>query len=236
MKFLHPLTLAVGAVVLLGLALPARAADEPDRAARENTVHVRGRITDVRPAEHLVTIQIRKGEEIKLTVDQHSRLQLNGQDVRLDQFSKGMPVRVAYRSEGGKHEVVSMSDPLLTADRLQKEINDVLASVKSYSFEMKDEYQKKLEGVLENLDERIGDLQERATQYSGEARRQAGRQIEDLLRKREVVRKQLARVREASPGAWNEIKQGLGAAVSDIQKAIERARARFEQTPPPPDR
>src|SRR4051812_34615096 len=85
MRCFPTFTIALAAAGLLGLVVPVRA-DDPDARTGEKVAHARGRITDVRASDRQVTLQTRKGEELKLTVDDQSRLQLNGQDVRLDQF------------------------------------------------------------------------------------------------------------------------------------------------------
>src|SRR5438552_1964889 len=125
---------------LLGLLLPWSRADERDRAGTEQLPHVRGIITDIRPEDKQVTVRTPKGEELKLAVDDKSRLQLEGNEVKLDQFKKGMRVRVAYDTKDGKPHVVSLTDPLLTADKLQKQIGEALNTAKSFTFEQKEEY------------------------------------------------------------------------------------------------
>jgi hypothetical protein len=215
---------AMSATLVFGAFARIQAAETPRT--------IRGRVMEVRPEEKQVTVRLLKGEEVKLIVDDQSRLELQRRPAKLGDFREGMRVRVTYELEQGKNRVVSMAEPRLSMDNIQKEVNDALESAKSYTYQQKGEYQKKLQGVMHDLDERIDDLKSKAEEASEEAKKRYAKEMEELRPKREALRKKLAQVREAAPDVWDDIKSGVGAAAHDLGRAIDRVRARLQQPPP----
>ena len=118
----------------------------------------------------------------------------------------------------------------VTAEDVDRQTREALQSAKSYSYEQKDEYQKRLQGVLQKLNDQIDELKRQAEQASGKARQQYQEELVRLEKLRIKAREQLARVRSATPGAWEDIKAGVSAAVEDLHNAYERAKTHFQQS------
>ncbi|HLN28229.1 MAG TPA: hypothetical protein VK395_10840 [Gemmataceae bacterium] len=223
--------LGYAAILVVGtLPLAARGDSEEDAGTARV---VRGRIVAIEPAMKQFTVRTAKGEEIKLTVDDQSKLELKQRASKLGDFREGMRVHVTYAPEEGKNRVVSMVQPRLTMDAIQKEVSEALSAAKSYTYQQKDEYQKKLNAALTEMDEHIDDLKAKAAQASDEAKKRYAREMDDLRRKREVLGKKLDQVKAAAPGAWDDIKSGVGAAANDLKSTIERVRSRLQEPPPP---
>lgn len=221
----------------LTLFAAAAAADEPAREARETTL--RGKITRLRADEGRLTVRTRAGEEMTFDVRPDTRLSLRGREARLSDFREGQRVRVTYESAGGAHRLVSVAAPAVSLDDVRREAREALESARNYGYERRVEYQKKLEPVLHDLDERIAELKERAAAAGADAKRRMEPQIEELSAKRDAVREKLSRVRDAAPGAWDDVKAGVGKAVDDFQKAFDRLRTSWSSPPatgrePPP--
>ncbi len=195
--------------------------------AAENREKVEGRIREVRPSAHQLLLQTREGKELTLQVDNRSRVEQNGREVGLDQLRAGTRVQVAFESRDGENRVVSLKAVPVSAEDVRKEIREAFQAAKAYSFQQKDDYRKKLQSVLDDVNARIDDLQHQAAQAEGEARKQYSRQIEQLRRLRDRVQDQAERVKSATPGAWEEIKSGVGSALEDLRKAFERAGEHF---------
>jgi cell division protein ZapA (FtsZ GTPase activity inhibitor) len=98
--------------------------------------------------------------------------------------------------------VVRLSGKPASAEDVKREIKEAVAAAKSYSFNQKDQYEKRLRSVARDLDERIDDLQERASEARGEARAEVEKELKELKKKRVVLREKLAKVRSASADAW----------------------------------
>jgi hypothetical protein len=225
--------LTIGALAVA--VLPATA-DDKGRREDEGVARVRGRIVEVRPNDGQVILRVRRGQDLKLTVDDHTRLQLNERNAKLGDFKEGTRVRVTY-IPGPKNRVVYMGDPLITLERIRQGVDMALEQAKSLSYRKRDEYRRDMEAVLRDLDERIADLKDAAAKTTGDARAAFDREMKELQRKREVAREKLARVEAAAPEMWDDIKAGVNDALTDLQKALERARSRVrEKEVPQPDR
>jgi hypothetical protein len=218
---------------LFSAPLPARAADDDDlTAGAGRLVTVRGRLVEVRPKDNELVVNVRRGEDVRLTVDKRSRVQLNGEDAKLDRFKEGMRVRVSYIPREGKNRVVALSEPRITLEKVQKGINQALEVAKARSFQQKEEYRRDMEAVLADLDDRIDELQERAKRAGAEAKKRYAADLDELRRKREAARDKLERVKAATPDVWDDVKTGVNSAFDDLRRALDRARTRIDEPPP----
>jgi hypothetical protein len=215
----------VVAVAVAWSVLPAGGQAQLD-AGKSRTV--RGRIAAVGPADNQLLLRTSDGKELRLHVDERSRLRLDQREARLGQFKEGTRVTVTFEPRAGLNRVVTLSDAPVSAEDLRREVRDALEAAKAYTFQQKDEYQRRLEALTRELDERIDDLRDRAEAVGAEARKEYAQEIEELRQRREAVRQRLARVKSASAEAWEDIKSGVSAALEDLQKAYERARSRFK--------
>lgn len=214
---------------VLAAAAVAVAADDPAREGRGTIV--RATITRLHADEGRVTVQARGGEEMTFDVRPDTRLRLRGRDARLADFRAGQRVRLVYESTDGGNRLVSLASPAVSLEDVRREAREAFESAKNYTYERKAEYQKKLEPVLHDLDERIADLKERAAAAGAEARRRYARQIDDLSAKRDAVRDKLVRVCDATPEAWEDVKAGVGKAVNEFHKAFDRLGAGWKSDP-----
>jgi hypothetical protein len=220
------LTLAAGLLAAALTAAPG-AADDAGKLLR-----ARGKVTAVRPEAGQLTLRTLRGQELTLHVDQRSRLRQDDRDLRLNELKEGMQVRVTYRHADGKNHLVALSEGTPSAEAVRKEVREALDAIKSYTLQQKEEYARKLSEMLDDLNERIDDLKERAEAAGAQAKKEYAPQLQELQRKRDEVSRRLERVRQATPGAWEEIKQGVSSAVEDLQKALERAGSRLQNPPP----
>jgi hypothetical protein len=193
---------------------------------------VTGRIIQLQPAEGRLTLQTSEGRKLELSLDSRSEVRLNHQDASLSQLKEGTRVRITYEPTDGKNRVISLRDAPVTAEEVQRELREALEAAKAYTFRQKEEYEKRLQPVLQDLDDRIDVLKEKAKGAAKEGRKRYAQAIEELRREREIVRHQLAKARAAAPGAWEEVKAGVGAAWDDLRKAFQRANDRLKEGNP----
>jgi hypothetical protein len=190
---------------------------------------VTGRIIKLKPADSRLTLQTTEGRELELSLDSRSEVRLQQREAKISQLKPGTRVRVTYEPANGKNRLISLRDAPVTAQEVQQELREALESAKAYTFQQKEEYQKRLEPVLGDLDERIEGLKEQAKGAGTEARKWYAQAIQELRRERELVREQLAKVQAAAPGAWEEVKSGVSAAWDDLRKAFQRANDRLKE-------
>jgi len=193
--------------------------------AADNRRTVKGYIRDVNAPAHQLTVATDDDKDLTFRVDDRSKLERNGRPVALDDFKKGMRVKVAFEPSGGENRVVSMTPATVTTEEVRKEIREALQAAKSYTYQQKDEYRKRLNRVLERTNERIEQLQARAEK--SDAKKEYSEQIEKLRRLRARLEARLERVKSATPGAWDDLKAGVSSALQDLGKAFEKAGDRY---------
>ncbi|HLJ96240.1 MAG TPA: hypothetical protein VKU02_23905 [Gemmataceae bacterium] len=227
----HP-RMVLALMTLAASAVLAVSADQKPAPDSGRAVTVTGHILRARPAEGRLVVQTTDGKEMELRLDPQSELKLHQQRASVSQLKAGDRVRVTYRPVDGNNRVVSLEDAPVTAEELRREMHTVFETAKAYSFHQKEEYQRKLEPVLRDLDDRIEHLKQQAKGVGREARKRSDEAIQELQRERDAVRQQLARVRAAAPGAWEEVKAGMGVAWEDLRKAFQRAHDRLKEGDP----
>jgi uncharacterized coiled-coil protein SlyX len=222
MRYFHDCLLAAaGLFVVAGSALAATDAT--------NLTVARGKITEVRPGVSQFILHTRKGEYLRFLVDPQSQLQEHDRAVKLVDLKPGMRVRVSYRRQGGINHVVSLTGPLVTLGNVEKAANQAFDTAKNYAFQHKAEYEKKLKGLVHNLDDRIEDLEDQAANASATAKKKLDREIQELRQKRGVLEQRLSRLESATAQTWEDIRTGVNNAITDVQRTIERVRSNQSQ-------
>jgi vacuolar-type H+-ATPase subunit I/STV1 len=217
----------LGALAALALVAAVRA-DETGRAADKHTV-LRGTVTSVSPDEGKLTVKTRRGQEVVVQVDDRTHLRGRGGAVKLSQFKEGDQVRVRLRGRDGARHAAAVVRLPVHADDVRREVREALQAAKSYTFQRKDEYQRKLQDVLNDMDERIDDLQEQAETATGQARKEAEAKLRELRAKREVVRERLQKVNAATADTWDRVTAAVSDAVQDFQKMYDDVRSHFDR-------
>ena len=95
------------------------------------------------------------------------------------------------------------------------------------SQQTKEEFQKKLETQLDELDAEIARLREKGRDLTDEAKASWDRKMADLEPKREAARAKLEEVRRSSAEAWKDVKQGARSAWEELEKAFRDASHEF---------
>ncbi len=96
-------------------------------------------------------------------------------------------------------------------------------SIKSYTYEQKDEYQKKLQQTLNQIDEQIPVLKEKVDQATGRLQKRYRRQLARLEKLRAQAGERLQKVKDATPATWDELKKGAGDVLKNLGQALEQA-------------
>jgi hypothetical protein len=216
----------LGVVTLLACSSVLAAEGKEARRGDRHPL-VRGKITAVNPDARQITVRDKDDKEWKLTMDDDSRLRLQGRPAKLSEFKKGDRVRVRYEKKDGKNHVVLMRKPG-AARAVARTVREALRTARAYGHDKKAEFQLKLQKAVDDLDDRLDDLQEQAENTSGEARKKADAEMKELRKKRRALREKLAKVKAAAPGAWEDAKSGVSDALDDLEKAYEKARSRIK--------
>jgi DNA repair exonuclease SbcCD ATPase subunit len=113
------------------------------------------------------------------------------------------------------------------APDVKREMRELLATLKAYTFEQKEDYQNAIEDKLRDIDARIETLQARSARVRAEAQAQLREKIAELRDKRGVVRRKLQALRTASAQSWEDMKAGIAAAANDLAQAYDDAVSHF---------
>jgi chromosome segregation ATPase len=87
----------------------------------------------------------------------------------------------------------------------------------------KEDYERQVEDELGKLDEQLDELDKRLDAARGEARAKLERMLEDLRKKRAMVRRKLDALRAGGEAAWNELRNALENALREFRRALEKA-------------
>ena len=101
----------VGALVIVGLAAPARGDDQKPAKGKDDKVSaqgqtVRGKILEVK--DDRLVIKGAAGKEIRLHADAGTKLRLNDRDAKLADFLVDTEVLATFESRGGKNVIISL--------------------------------------------------------------------------------------------------------------------------------
>lgn len=92
----------------------------------------------------------------------------------------------------------------------------------------KDEFLKKAQKQLDQLDQKVDELRRRAK--TAASQKQIDRTIRQLEAKRKEAAKKLDQLRSASGPAWEDLKTGVSAAINDLTAACDKAASHFKKT------
>ncbi len=195
--------------------------------AAEGDQTVKGKITDIQPATHQLTIKTDAGQSLTLRVDDRSQLQLHQKAAKLGDFHKGMAIQATYQPRNGTNHVLSLNTAPVSAAEVKRQFQEALQSAKTYTFQQKPQYEAKLKGVLQQVDAQMDEWKAQAEKATGQAKKEAQAKLNQLKPLRDKVDAQLQKVKSATPQAWEDIKAGVGSAFEDLRKAFEKASSHF---------
>lgn len=91
----------------------------------------------------------------------------------------------------------------------------------------RDEYVRKLKEKLDEWNQDIDELRERAELAAAAARREYDEQLPRLETRRKELEQRLRALGDATESAWNELKVGVDEAADALASAIRAAKQRF---------
>lgn len=114
------------------------------------------------------------------------------------------------------------------AREIKQEAEKMITEAKNHLAANKDAYVKKVETELAELDEEIKNLNKKAESAGARTRVEIVREIQELSKKRDAVRKNLDRLKSASAGTFKQVESEVDHAMSDLKKSYGKTRSRFE--------
>jgi len=90
--------------------------------------------------------------------------------------------------------------------------------------------QHKMENKAAEIGKKLDELEQKMKTSKDEAKADMSRQMDELRELQKKVQKKLKEMKIASGKAWQDAKEGAQSTMDDLQKAYEKARARFSNT------
>jgi TolA-binding protein len=111
----------------------------------------------------------------------------------------------------------------VTTEDVRRDAGRAAETAAEYSRQTKEEYQSRLEGQLNELDDKIAKLREKGRKLNDKAKANWDRKMAELETKRDAARAKAAEVGHSSAEAWKDVQKGAQAARDDLDKAFRDA-------------
>jgi hypothetical protein len=92
---------------------------------------------------------------------------------------------------------------------------------------MKEAYEKKLQGQLDEWGAEIDKLKAKADSAEADTQLSYYKQIEELRSMQDAARKKLDELKDASDDAWEDLKVGIDSAWDSLSRSVKSAISRF---------
>ncbi|MBA4190429.1 MAG: hypothetical protein C0467_20775 [Planctomycetaceae bacterium] len=107
-----------------------------------------------------------------------------------------------------------------TSDAKEK-IGEAVDATADAAKAKKDEFVSNFQKGLDVLDAKLKALELRASEASGDAKKELDEKVKVAKAKRDVAAKKLSELKDASHDRWEKVKEGAGNAIDDLKKAFE---------------
>ena len=115
----------------------------------------------------------------------------------------------------------------VTSEDVRRDAGQAAKTAVEYSQQTKEEFQKKLDTQLQEMDAKIAKLREKSGDLKDQAKADWDQKMAELETKRETARAKLAEVSQSSAEAWKDVQQGAQSAWDALDKAFREASQEF---------
>ena len=92
----------------------------------------------------------------------------------------------------------------------------------------KEEYREKLEAQLKEWKAKIDTLEVRGAKFTAETKTDLMKEIEELRRKKGIVKDKWNEMQKSGGDSWDTMKDGVEKVAADLKHAMERVLSRFK--------
>jgi LPS O-antigen subunit length determinant protein (WzzB/FepE family) len=115
----------------------------------------------------------------------------------------------------------------VTSEDVRRDAGQAVNTAAEFSRQTKEEFQKKLEARLKDLDAEIAKLREKGRDLKDKAKANWDQKMAELETKRDAARAKLAEVGHSSAEAWKDVQKGAQSAWDELDKAFRDASREF---------
>ena len=134
---------------------------------------------------------------------------------------------VLFATLGCERNPTNRTPAKVTSEDVRRDAGQALNTAVEYSQQTREEFQKKLEAQLNELDAKTAKLRENGRELKGEAKVKWDGKMAELEMKREVARAKLAEIGQSSAEAWKDVQKGAQSAWDELDKAVRDASREF---------
>lgn len=128
---------------------------------------------------------------------------------------------------GCEQKPAEVTPKKVTSEDLRRDAGQAVDTAAEFSRQTREEFEKKFDARLKELDAEIAELREKGRDLKDEAKANWDRKMADLETKRDAARDKLAEVSRSSKEAWKDVQKGAQAAWDDLDKAFHDASREF---------
>jgi chromosome segregation ATPase len=96
-----------------------------------------------------------------------------------------------------------------------------------YTYDKKEEYQRKLAAEMKELDVKIDELKAKAGRASDSVKAEFAKDMEALDRQKAILAEKMEAVKTSSASGWSEVKSGANSAMESVKQTYEKAKAKL---------
>jgi LPS O-antigen subunit length determinant protein (WzzB/FepE family) len=134
---------------------------------------------------------------------------------------------VLFAAQGCEQKPTDQTPGKVTSEDVRRDAGQAVNTAVEYSQQTKEEFQKKLDTQLNELDAKIAKLREKGRDLKDEAKANWDRKMAELETKRDAARAKLAEVGHSSAEAWKDVQKGAQSAWDELDKAFRDASQEF---------
>lgn len=115
------------------------------------------------------------------------------------------------------------------AQVVKQKASETVDAAGEYTKEQKEAIQKTYDEKMKAISEEIADLKKDAQTATGKAKDELDKEIKYLEKKQKSLQKDMARWKESSGKAWDEMKAGMSAAMDKLTESYQKAKKEFSE-------
>ena len=108
------------------------------------------------------------------------------------------------------------------------QVRQTVEQEKAEAERQKQEFARRAQAELDQLDKQMADLQAQATKANAKTRKQIDKSIAELEPRRETAVRRLDKLKSSGGKAWADLKDGVTAAINDLRAACSSVASRFK--------
>jgi DNA anti-recombination protein RmuC len=132
-----------------------------------------------------------------------------------------------FAAVGCERKSADRTSGKVTPEDVRRDVGQAVKTAAEYFQHTKEEFQKKFEAQLSELDAKIAKLRESGRDLKDQAKANWDRKMADLETKRDAARAKLVQVRDSSADAWKDVQKGAQSAWDELDKAFRDASREF---------